>query len=62
MPAKTLDNDSYLEIASPLETFHWEEDASVTLRRRRAARMLRVGQWLGIGSVLAVIVIALQRA
>ena len=45
-------HDVYAEIRSPLETFTWNVDATVTARRRRRAKILRI---FAVGSFLSAI-------
>ena len=42
-------HDVYAEIVSPVETFTWNVNATVTARRRRRANMLRL---FAVGSFL----------
>lgn len=52
-------DDIYAEIVSPQETFSWNEDESVTERRRRRARTTRLFVLIGLASAL-VLLLALQ--
>ncbi len=45
-------HEVYAEVVSPLETFTWNVDATVTARRRRRANILRM---FALGSFFAVI-------
>jgi hypothetical protein len=51
-------HDVYAEIVSPVETFTWNVDATVTARRRRRAialRMIAVGSFLSAIAVVGVL-------
>ena len=48
------------EITTPLESFTWNEDASVTERRRRRARTSRTLAWASIVSAVALVVVLYQ--
>jgi hypothetical protein len=48
------------ENTSPLEVFTWNEDASVTERRRRRARTSRTLAWGSVISALTLIVVLYQ--
>jgi len=48
------------ENISPLEAFTWNEDASVTERRRRRARTSRALAWASIVSAVALVVVLYQ--
>jgi len=45
-------HDVYAEIVSPVETFTWNVDVTVTARRRRRANTLRM---IAVGSFLSAI-------
>ena len=45
-------HDVYAEIVSPVETFTWNVDATVTARRRRRANTLRM---IAVGSFFSAI-------
>ena len=47
-------HDVYAEIVSPVETFTWNVDATVTARRRRRAITLRM---FAVGSLLSAIAV-----
>ena len=47
-------HDVYAEIVSPVETFTWNVDATVTARRRRRANTLRM---FAVGGFLSAIVL-----
>ena len=48
MSSRKLRDPAYGEIISPIEIFSWQEDGSVTERRRRRAR----GLWFAFASVV----------
>ena len=50
--SKQQRQEVYAEIVSPLETFTWNVDATVTARRRRRANILRM---FALGSFLSAI-------
>lgn len=53
-------DDIYAEIVSPHETFSWNEDESITERRRRQAGRSRILVWICLAGALLIIILVLQ--